>query len=155
MQSTKVLRTGIDGVVGSVWTGPVINQGHFSCMKERKCPKTGHFCPNHTKEVQRLKAGSLTSKTFIAIPLKLRIPKTTPSGIYSTRLSQPVFRNGFNNSAMIHFTREVIIAVFWFDLFQGFGAGNFKSLFEAIEKDQDARGNLTVLTADGKPRIFN
>jgi 4-hydroxyphenylpyruvate dioxygenase len=27
---------------------------------------------------------------------------------------------------------------------QGFGAGNFKSLFEAIERDQDARGNLTV-----------
>uniref|UniRef100_A0A674A9G8 4-hydroxyphenylpyruvate dioxygenase n=1 Tax=Salmo trutta TaxID=8032 RepID=A0A674A9G8_SALTR len=26
----------------------------------------------------------------------------------------------------------------------GFGAGNFKSLFEAIEKDQDARGNLTA-----------
>uniref|UniRef100_A0AAY4EMU7 4-hydroxyphenylpyruvate dioxygenase n=1 Tax=Denticeps clupeoides TaxID=299321 RepID=A0AAY4EMU7_9TELE len=31
----------------------------------------------------------------------------------------------------------------------GFGAGNFKSLFEAIEKDQDARGNLTALTSDG------
>ncbi|KAI7813180.1 4-hydroxyphenylpyruvate dioxygenase [Triplophysa rosa] len=31
----------------------------------------------------------------------------------------------------------------------GFGAGNFKSLFEAIEKDQDARGNLTAITADG------
>lgn len=31
----------------------------------------------------------------------------------------------------------------------GFGAGNFKSLFEAIEKDQDARGNLTVFTAEG------
>uniref|UniRef100_A0A8C2K573 4-hydroxyphenylpyruvate dioxygenase n=1 Tax=Cyprinus carpio TaxID=7962 RepID=A0A8C2K573_CYPCA len=30
----------------------------------------------------------------------------------------------------------------------GFGAGNFKSLFEAIEKDQDARGNLTVLTPE-------
>ncbi|XP_043910090.1 4-hydroxyphenylpyruvate dioxygenase-like [Protopterus annectens] len=30
----------------------------------------------------------------------------------------------------------------------GFGAGNFKSLFEAIEKDQDARGNLTVYTAN-------
>ncbi|KAM8898756.1 LOW QUALITY PROTEIN: 4-hydroxyphenylpyruvate dioxygenase [Spinachia spinachia] len=26
----------------------------------------------------------------------------------------------------------------------GFGAGNFKSLFEAIERDQEARGNLTV-----------
>lgn len=26
----------------------------------------------------------------------------------------------------------------------GFGAGNFKSLFEAIEREQDARGNLTV-----------
>ena len=26
---------------------------------------------------------------------------------------------------------------------QGFGAGNFKSLFEAIELDQAARGNLT------------
>lgn len=26
--------------------------------------------------------------------------------------------------------------------FQGFGAGNFKSLFEAIEKEQDDRGNL-------------
>ena len=28
-------------------------------------------------------------------------------------------------------------------LTQGFGAGNFKSLFEAIELDQAARGNLT------------
>ncbi|XP_060718450.1 4-hydroxyphenylpyruvate dioxygenase [Tachysurus vachellii] len=37
----------------------------------------------------------------------------------------------------------------------GFGAGNFKSLFEAIEKDQDARGNLTVLNADGNAKIFN
>ncbi len=27
-------------------------------------------------------------------------------------------------------------------LFQGFGAGNFKSLFEAIEADQAERGNL-------------
>jgi len=25
---------------------------------------------------------------------------------------------------------------------QGFGAGNFKALFEAIEKDQASRGNL-------------
>ncbi|XP_069473423.1 4-hydroxyphenylpyruvate dioxygenase-like [Ambystoma mexicanum] len=32
----------------------------------------------------------------------------------------------------------------------GFGAGNFKSLFEAIEKDQDARGNLTIHTANGE-----
>lgn len=36
----------------------------------------------------------------------------------------------------------------------GFGAGNFKSLFEAIEKDQDARGNLTALTADGQSKTF-
>lgn len=27
---------------------------------------------------------------------------------------------------------------------EGFGAGNFKSLFEAIEREQDARGNLTI-----------
>jgi 4-hydroxyphenylpyruvate dioxygenase-like putative hemolysin len=27
----------------------------------------------------------------------------------------------------------------------GFGAGNFKSLFEAIEREQAERGNLTVL----------
>ncbi|KAG8597683.1 hypothetical protein GDO81_002355 [Engystomops pustulosus] len=33
---------------------------------------------------------------------------------------------------------------------QGFGAGNFKSLFEAIEMDQAARGNLTVLTSNGE-----
>uniref|UniRef100_A0A8P4G1L5 4-hydroxyphenylpyruvate dioxygenase n=1 Tax=Dicentrarchus labrax TaxID=13489 RepID=A0A8P4G1L5_DICLA len=32
---------------------------------------------------------------------------------------------------------------------QGFGAGNFKSLFEAIEQDQHARGNLTILTPNG------
>ncbi|KAM9329612.1 4-hydroxyphenylpyruvate dioxygenase [Gastrophryne carolinensis] len=32
---------------------------------------------------------------------------------------------------------------------QGFGAGNFKSLFEAIEQDQAARGNLTELTPNG------
>lgn len=37
----------------------------------------------------------------------------------------------------------------------GFGAGNFKSLFEAIEKDQDARGNLTVYTSNGEPQLFN
>uniref|UniRef100_A0A672G687 4-hydroxyphenylpyruvate dioxygenase n=1 Tax=Salarias fasciatus TaxID=181472 RepID=A0A672G687_SALFA len=36
----------------------------------------------------------------------------------------------------------------------GFGAGNFKSLFEAIEKDQDARGNLTVLTPTGQDKAF-
>ncbi|XP_036381662.1 4-hydroxyphenylpyruvate dioxygenase [Megalops cyprinoides] len=36
----------------------------------------------------------------------------------------------------------------------GFGAGNFKSLFEAIEKDQDARGNLTVLTSEAQPKAF-
>uniref|UniRef100_A0A3Q3L8S9 4-hydroxyphenylpyruvate dioxygenase n=1 Tax=Mastacembelus armatus TaxID=205130 RepID=A0A3Q3L8S9_9TELE len=34
----------------------------------------------------------------------------------------------------------------------GFGAGNFKSLFEAIEADQHARGNLTVLTPNGVPQ---
>jgi len=33
---------------------------------------------------------------------------------------------------------------------EGFGAGNFKSLFEAIEIDQDARGNLTILTPNGE-----
>uniref|UniRef100_A0A674D101 4-hydroxyphenylpyruvate dioxygenase n=1 Tax=Salmo trutta TaxID=8032 RepID=A0A674D101_SALTR len=32
---------------------------------------------------------------------------------------------------------------------QGFGAGNFKALFEAIEADQNARGNLTILTPNG------
>uniref|UniRef100_A0A8C9Y4A9 4-hydroxyphenylpyruvate dioxygenase n=2 Tax=Sander lucioperca TaxID=283035 RepID=A0A8C9Y4A9_SANLU len=32
---------------------------------------------------------------------------------------------------------------------QGFGAGNFKSLFAAIEADQNIRGNLTVLTPNG------
>ncbi|XP_063820545.1 4-hydroxyphenylpyruvate dioxygenase [Pseudophryne corroboree] len=32
---------------------------------------------------------------------------------------------------------------------QGFGAGNFKSLFQAIEQDQDARGNLSDLTPNG------
>ncbi|XP_028322680.1 4-hydroxyphenylpyruvate dioxygenase [Gouania willdenowi] len=37
----------------------------------------------------------------------------------------------------------------------GFGAGNFKSLFEAIEKDQDARGNLTVLTPEGQAKAFH
>uniref|UniRef100_A0A3Q2FVY4 4-hydroxyphenylpyruvate dioxygenase n=1 Tax=Cyprinodon variegatus TaxID=28743 RepID=A0A3Q2FVY4_CYPVA len=36
----------------------------------------------------------------------------------------------------------------------GFGAGNFKSLFEAIEKDQDARGNLTVITPEGSAQAF-
>nr|ACQ58428.1 4-hydroxyphenylpyruvate dioxygenase [Anoplopoma fimbria] len=36
----------------------------------------------------------------------------------------------------------------------GFGAGNFKSLFEAIEKDQEARGNLTALTPEGQAKAF-
>uniref|UniRef100_A0A8D0CL58 4-hydroxyphenylpyruvate dioxygenase n=1 Tax=Scleropages formosus TaxID=113540 RepID=A0A8D0CL58_SCLFO len=37
---------------------------------------------------------------------------------------------------------------------QGFGAGNFKSLFEAIEADQNARGNLTVLSPDGRSEVL-
>ncbi|NXA37348.1 HPPD dioxygenase, partial [Eudromia elegans] len=37
---------------------------------------------------------------------------------------------------------------------QGFGAGNFKSLFEAIEADQDARGNLTVLSPNGETNVL-
>ncbi|XP_028662825.1 4-hydroxyphenylpyruvate dioxygenase isoform X1 [Erpetoichthys calabaricus] len=36
----------------------------------------------------------------------------------------------------------------------GFGAGNFKALFEAIEKDQDSRGNLTILSSDEQPKAF-
>ncbi|XP_078081147.1 4-hydroxyphenylpyruvate dioxygenase [Mustelus asterias] len=36
----------------------------------------------------------------------------------------------------------------------GFGAGNFKSLFEAIENDQEARGNLTVFTANRKEHRY-
>ncbi|XP_038669892.1 4-hydroxyphenylpyruvate dioxygenase [Scyliorhinus canicula] len=36
----------------------------------------------------------------------------------------------------------------------GFGAGNFKSLFEAIELDQEARGNLTACTADKEHRYY-
>ncbi|XP_069767365.1 4-hydroxyphenylpyruvate dioxygenase isoform X2 [Narcine bancroftii] len=36
----------------------------------------------------------------------------------------------------------------------GFGAGNFKSLFEAIELDQEARGNLTVYTATNNMQPF-
>ncbi|KAM3825941.1 4-hydroxyphenylpyruvate dioxygenase [Vipera latastei] len=36
---------------------------------------------------------------------------------------------------------------------EGFGAGNFKSLFEAIEIDQDARGNLNILTPDGESKL--
>ncbi|NXX62751.1 HPPD dioxygenase, partial [Scopus umbretta] len=35
---------------------------------------------------------------------------------------------------------------------QGFGAGNFKSLFEAIEMDQEARGNLTILEPNGETK---
>jgi len=34
---------------------------------------------------------------------------------------------------------------------QGFGAGNFKSLFEAIERDQAERGNLTSEKSDEQP----
>lgn len=32
---------------------------------------------------------------------------------------------------------------------QGFGAGNFNSLFKAFEEEQDLRGNLTDLDANG------
>lgn len=32
---------------------------------------------------------------------------------------------------------------------QGFGAGNFNSLFKAFEEEQDLRGNLTDLDTNG------
>lgn len=36
----------------------------------------------------------------------------------------------------------VFIEIIQRNNFDGFGAGNFKSLFEAIEREQEARGNL-------------
>ncbi len=36
----------------------------------------------------------------------------------------------------------VFIEIIYRNNFEGFGAGNFKSLFEAIEREQMARGNL-------------
>jgi len=36
----------------------------------------------------------------------------------------------------------VFIEIIQRNNFDGFGAGNFKSLFEAIEREQDKRGNL-------------
>jgi len=36
----------------------------------------------------------------------------------------------------------VFIEIIQRDNFDGFGAGNFKSLFESIEREQEARGNL-------------
>jgi 4-hydroxyphenylpyruvate dioxygenase len=36
----------------------------------------------------------------------------------------------------------VFIEIIQRNNFAGFGAGNFKSLFEAIERDQEERGNL-------------
>ena len=41
--------------------------------------------------------------------------------------------------------------------FEGFGAGNFKSLFEAIEREQELRGNLFEESRgkwDGKHHLF-
>jgi len=37
---------------------------------------------------------------------------------------------------------------------QGFGAGNFKSLFKAIEDEQAKRGNLTDTSAEVKPVAY-
>ncbi|KAJ8285816.1 hypothetical protein GJAV_G00031240 [Gymnothorax javanicus] len=37
---------------------------------------------------------------------------------------------------------------------QGFGAGNFKSLFKAIEAEQNLRGNLTVMSPNGVSKDF-
>jgi 4-hydroxyphenylpyruvate dioxygenase len=36
----------------------------------------------------------------------------------------------------------VFIEIIQRNNFSGFGAGNFKSLFEAIEREQELRGNL-------------
>lgn len=40
---------------------------------------------------------------------------------------------------------------------QGFGAGNFKALFESIELDQMARGNLFYdsITENGSGKLVN
>lgn len=36
----------------------------------------------------------------------------------------------------------IYMSIICINLLQGFGAGNFKALFEAIESDQAERGNL-------------
>lgn len=44
---------------------------------------------------------------------------------------------------IIYINQPLIFFIFLFH-FQGFGAGNFKALFEAIEAEQAKRGNLLV-----------
>ena len=45
------------------------------------------------------------------------------------------------------------LPTYMLSILQGFGAGNFKSLFEAIEADQAERGNLWALWPSAPPHV--
>ena len=52
--------------------------------------------------------------------------------------------NGFNVKTLLSFQDRptVFIEIIQRNNHQGFGAGNFKALFQCIEMDQQERGNL-------------
>ena len=89
--------------------------------------------PNaNSKQSERLKATGLKLKEDFETIKKLNILIDFDQGGYLLQL--------FTKNLLDRPT--VFIEIIQRHNFDGFGAGNFKSLFEAIERDQAERGNL-------------
>lgn len=100
---------------------------------------------------KRLKADNFQIKEDIEVLRKLKILIDYDENGYllqiftknmqdrPTLFCEVIQRRNFSVSAILYYC---LCGCFMKILFQGFGAGNFKALFEAIELDQAQRGNL-------------
>jgi 4-hydroxyphenylpyruvate dioxygenase len=109
---------------------------------------------NIVRDITNLK---LRGVEFIKVPetyyeaMKLRLKRTgmTLNEDFETLRSLDILIDFDEGGYLLQlFTKHlmdrptVFIEIIQRNNFDGFGAGNFKSLFEAIEREQDARGNL-------------
>lgn len=103
---------------------------------------------------QRLKADNFQIKEDLEVLRKLKILIDYDENGYllqiftknmqdrPTLFCEVIQRRNHNVSKAFPCQNENCILIFRYFLSQGFGAGNFKALFEAIELDQEQRGNL-------------
>lgn len=101
------------------------------------------LCLDHLKE-QGFKFLQVPDTYYEAIPK--RVPNVTEDMKELMRLG--ILVDGSPNGYLLQIFTETLIGPFFFEFIQrkgdnGFGDGNFRALFEAIERDQIRRGVLT------------
>ena len=139
---------------GSTW---YVNGKHKDCAEVGLASIREDLPATATQEdieaaVARLNADPACTGFIVQLPLPKGIdtnrvlelvdPDKDADGLHPTNLGRLVLRVREPVTSALPCTPKGIIELIERHGARGFGAGNFKALFEAIEREQDKRGNL-------------